>query len=392
MKNNRFLSLLKVNRLTVAVLFCCTALFAIMYFYANRQYEQTALEESDSYRKYEKAKVVSVLEDTSEKDPDFENKYVGNQTLELLVESGEYQGVTVSATNYLGALYGSSMKAGDSVIIVISVAEDEISAVVVYEYNRILPMVFIIALFFGFTIWVGGKRGALSLAGLTITICTLFFVLIPLLMAGFPTLPTVFLTCVYVAVFSFALIGGVSKKTVCATLGTVLGIGVAVVFGLLSQWLLRVDGMRMGDYVDALLQLKKAGLGIRLSGLLLGGVIISSLGAVMDVAMSISSSLSELIEVNPQLTKKEIWRSGMNIGRDMIGTMTNTLILAFVGSSFLLVIYLWSLELPFYELFSSSMVACELIHGIASSIGIVLSVPFTVFIGTIFLYNSSTKC
>ena len=387
MKKNRFLSWLKVNRLTVAVLLFCTALFAVMYIYANGRYEKAALSKQDSYRVYETARVLSILSDDSEKSVDFENKYIGSQSVQIEITSGDYKGLTMAATNYLGALYGSHLKAGDSIIVVISIEENEVSNVVVYEYNRLTPILFLIALFFLVTIWIGGKKGAQSLLGLVITILCLIFILIPLLMTGAPTLPTVFAICLYVALFSFTLIGGITKKTLCAMLGTVFGIGLPILFGMLAQKMLRVDGMRMGDYVDALLQLKKAGMEIKLSGLLLGGMIISALGAVMDVAMSISSALWEITSVNPDLTRKEIWKSGMNIGRDMIGTMTNTLILAFVGSSFLLVIYLWSLELPFYELFSSSLVATELIHGIASSMGIIFSVPFTVFIGTRMFYQ-----
>lgn len=119
-------------------------------------------------------------------------------------------------------------------------------------------------------------------------------------------------------------------------------------------------------------------------------MIISTLGAVMDVAMSISSAMQELTSVNSSLTRQDLWKSGMNIGRDMIGTMTNTLILAFAGSSFLMVLYIYSLGVPVYELLSSTLVATELVHGIASSIGVIVSVPLTVLIGTCFYVNNSS--
>ncbi|MSS63500.1 YibE/F family protein [Velocimicrobium porci] len=388
MKKNRFLSWLKENWLTVAVLCICTALFAVMYSYANSQFEETvALSKQNSYRVYEKATVLKILSDDSEQREEFENKYVGSQSLQVKITSGEYKNQTMTANNYIGALYGSRLKVGDSIIVIIDIEQKEVNNVIVYEYNRSIPILILIFLFFLITIWVGGKKGAQSLIGLVITILSLVFILIPLLMIGFPTLLTVFLVCAYVALFSFTLLGGVTKKTVCAMFGTIFGIGLSIVFGLLAQEIFRVDGMRMGDYVDALLQLKKAGMKIQLSGLLIAGMMISALGAVMDVAMSISSALKELTTVNPNLTRKDIWKSGMNIGRDMIGTMTNTLILAFVGSSFLMVIYLWSLELPFYELINSSLIATEIIHGLASSMGIILSVPFTVLVGTCIFYQ-----
>ena len=106
-------------------------------------------------------------------------------------------------------------------------------------------------------------------------------------------------------------------------------------------------------------------------------------GAVMDVAMSISSALSELKAVNPELTRRDLWKSGRNIGRDMVGTMTNTLILAFLGSGFTLIIYLYSLDLPWHELMSSSYLALEVVSGVASAIGVILSVPVTTILGAV---------
>ena len=123
----------------------------------------------------------------------------------------------------------------------------------------------------------------------------------------------------------------------------------AMLFGLLSQQLLHLDGLRATD-AEALLQLRQTGTPVHIRGLLVAGVIISALGAVMDVAMSISSALSELKTVNPELTTRGLWKSGMNIGRDMVGTMTNTLILAILGSSTVLILYMYSLSLSWHQL------------------------------------------
>ena len=111
----------------------------------------------------------------------------------------------------------------------------------------------------------------------------------------------------------------------------------------------------------------------------------------MDVAMSISSALSEIHTVDPTLGKKELFRSGMNIGRDMVGTMTNTLILAFIGSSLALVIYLYSLGLEVHQLYSSAYVSIEVVSGIASSIGVILSVPITALISSVILADGKKQ-
>ena len=127
---------------------------------------------------------------------------------------------------------------------------------------------------------------------------------------------------------------------------------------------------------------------IGLRGLLVGGIVISTLGAVMDVGMSISSALTEVHTANPAYGRKELFRSGMNIGRDMVGTMTNTLILAFFGSSFVLILYLYSLGLSRHQLLSSAYLAWEVISGISSSIGVILSVPITALVSSVLLAKS----
>ena len=162
-------------------------------------------------------------------------------------------------------------------------------------------------------------------------------------------------------------------------LGVIAGTALALFFGLAAQWLCRVDGLRTED-VEPLLQLRQTGIPIGLTGLLVGGVVISALGAVMDVAMGIASSLTEVYAADSTMTRRELFRSGMNIGRDMVGTMTNTLILAFLGSSFVLILYLYSMNLAFHQLLSSAFLATEVISSVSSSIGVILSIPLTAVI------------
>ena len=138
------------------------------------------------------------------------------------------------------------------------------------------------------------------------------------------------------------------------------------------------------------MQLRQTGTPVHIRGLLVAGVIISALGAVMDVAMSIASAQSELKKVDPDLSARALWRSGMNIGRDMVGTMTNTLILAILGSGMVLILYLYSLDLSWYQLMASSYIAIELISSVSSAIGVILAVPLTNAAGAL-LYTARAK-
>lgn len=374
------MNLKRKRLLTLLVLTICTICLAVLAIIGNTGEEEIIGGSNQST--YEKAVVVSILEENVEQVEKYEGKYVGKQELLIHINTGQFKGLDLSAPNYLGALYGTRLDVGDKLVVGIYVENGEIKDIGVYDYDKSIPLLIIIGIFIAVTVLIGGRKGVRSIIGLAATIVAMLFILLPLLMKGAPTILTSFIICILMAVFSYTVLDGISKKTILAICGTTIGLLLAVLFGLIAQKMVRIDGMRMGDYVDALLQLKMGGSKLRLSGMLIGGMVISALGAVMDVAMSISSAMSELVAINGNLSRKQLIKSGMNIGRDMIGTMTNTLILAFVGSSFLLVIYIYTLGVPVYELLSSNLVATEIIHGIASSMGVVVSVPATVLIGS----------
>lgn len=336
-------------------------------------------DEPENRADYESASVDQILSDSTEKDPASDNGYRGEQLLLVTVRSGDYKGQQMQVYNYVGPLYGGPLKVGDRATVLISTYSDGTVNATVYEFDRLLPLCIVLVLFIAAAVAVGGRTGVKSLVALAVTLVCLFGVLLPSLMKGANTLLMTFIVCAYVAVVSLTIVGGVRKKTVCAMLGAVAGTALALLFGLLAQGLTRIDGLRIDD-VEPLLQLRQTGTPIGLRGLLVGGIVISALGAVMDVTMGIASSLSEVHAANPELSRRELFRSGMNIGRDMVGTMTNTLILAFLGSGFTLILYLYSLGLSPRQLLSSAYVSLEVVSGIASSVGVILSIPLTALI------------
>lgn len=127
---------------------------------------------------------------------------------------------------------------------------------------------------------------------------------------------------------------------------------------------------------------------IQIGGLLFAGILISSLGAVMDVGMSVSSTINEIHEKNPLLSRNELFKSGINVDRDMMGTMSNTLILAFVGGSIITLIINYAYDLPFNQMINSFSIGIEIMQGISGSLGIILTVPFTSFVTSRLLKRS----
>lgn len=366
---------MKKHWISAGVLLLVLAVLAGLFAAAHPRTEPEA--ESAEYMEYENAVVEQILSDSTESDPVSEDHFRGNQTLIVRVKTGRYAGQQMMADNTVGPIYGAPMAVGDGVTVGLSTYEDGTVRCYVYEFDRFPGLLLVIGAFLLVTVLVGGRVGVKSLVSLGLTVAALIFVLLPLLLAGWPTIPTTFLVSVLVTAATFVILGGVDKKTVCACLGTLAGILLATVFGLMAQSLLRIDGYRQ-EYAEALLQLRQTGeSGIGISGLVTAGVIVSALGAVMDVAMSISSAIQELTRVNDSLTARDLFKSGMNIGRDMVGTMTNTLILAILGSGLTLIVYIYSLGLQPWQLFSSAYMSLEAISAVASSIGVMLAVPLT---------------
>ena len=361
--------------ISLLVLAVVTAMLAGLFVVAHPKTQPGP--QAEEYMEYENAVVEQILTDSTEQDPVSENHYRGNQNLIVRVETGQYAGQQMMADNTVGPIYGTPMAVGDRVTVGLSTYADGTVRCYVYEYDRFPGLLLVIAAFLLVTVLVGGKVGLKSLVSLGLTVAALIFILLPLLLRGWPTIPTTFLISVLVTAATFVILGGVDKKTVCACLGTLAGIALATAFGLIAQSILRIDGYRQ-EYAEALLQLRQTEESmIGITGLVTAGVIVSALGAVMDVAMSISSAIQELIRVNPDLTAKDLMKSGMNIGRDMVGTMTNTLILAILGSGLTLVVYIYSLSLQPWQLLSSSYMSLEAISAVASSIGVMLAVPLT---------------
>ena len=361
--------------ISAAVLAVVTAMLACLFLVAHPKEEPGPA--ASEYMEYENAVVEQILSDSTESDPVSENHYRGNQNLIVLVKTGQYAGQQMMADNTVGPMYGTPLAVGDRVTVGLSTYADGTVRCYVYEYNRFPGLLMVLGAFLLVTVLVGGKVGAKSLLSLGLTVAALIFILLPLLLRGWPTIPTTFLISVLVTAATFVILGGVDKKTVCACLGTLAGIALATLFGLMAQSWLRIDGYRQ-EYAEALLQLRQTEESmIGITGLVTAGVIVSALGAVMDVAMSISSAIRELTRVNDSLTARELFKSGMNIGRDMVGTMTNTLILAILGSGLTLVVYIYSLGLQPWQLLSSSYMSLEAVSAVASSIGVMLAVPLT---------------
>lgn len=374
------LSRKKVVRYLIYLLFVCV--FAVFVFKLN-QVEKTELVVRTG-QTFEKAEVTEILQDNL----DSNGTRVGEQKVRVKMLTGARKGEELDITSSSGYLFGAACKVGMKVIVMQSVA-GETTIASVYSQDREW-VIYIFALLYLLALCViGGKQGIKGCLGLIFTFFCVIFVYLPLVYLRFSPFWAAVFICFLTTLVTMYLIGGPTKKTCAATLGTLAG----VVLAGLSAWCFRcfskasgISGYNVSD-IETLMTLWNTNR-IQIGGLLFSGLLISCLGAVMDVAMSISSAIDEIYKQNTSLTRKELFKAGMRVGRDMMGTDSNTLILAFAGSSVSTLLLDYAYDLPYQQIINSNNIGIAIMQGLAGSFGIVLSVPLTVLICTVLFHKN----
>lgn len=371
------LSRKKVVRYLIYLLFVCV--FAVFVFKLN-QVEKTELVVRTG-QTFEKAEVTEILQDNL----DSNGTRVGEQKVRVKMLTGARKGEELDITSSSGYLFGAACKVGMKVIVMQSVA-GETTIASVYSQDREW-VIYIFALLYLLALCViGGKQGIKGCLGLIFTFFCVIFVYLPLVYLRFSPFWAAVFICFLTTLVTMYLIGGPTKKTCTATLGTLAG----VVLAGLSAWCFSkasgISGYNVSD-IETLMTLWNTNR-IQVGGLLFSGLLISCLGAVMDVAMSISSAIDEIYKQNNSLTRKELFKAGMRVGRDMMGTDSNTLILAFAGSSVSTLLLDYAYDLPYQQIINSNNIGIAIMQGLAGSFGIVLSVPLTVLICTVLFHKN----
>ena len=344
----------------------------------NRTEEEQT--ESDASRMvYASAEVTAVLADNAQEDfQNAEGRRVGDQELEIRILSGDHKDEIMTVTNYMSALFNVDVDQGDRIIVRIMTDEDGSYYASVFNYDRGIVLGAFLLIFFALLAILGGKKGIGALAGLLLTLGCIWFILIPCLIRGVPAIPVTIGVSAVSAAAGLIFLNGYSKKTLCAVCGCVGGVLAAGIAAAAVGTLSPMNGFNMQEAENLILY--GADRGLKVSGLLVCGVLISALGAVMDVALGIASSVWEMKEQNPDASAKSLFRSGMQIGKDAMGTMANTLILAFAGSSLNMLILVQTYDIPFLQLINTDSIALEVVQSVAGSVGILLTVPLVAFI------------
>lgn len=357
-------------------------LLFIFFLYSFNQGTQISFRQQGgiSYVRYEKAKILSIVNESLEKDETISGLYRGSQELEVEILSGEHKGEIHVVKNYLSNLFNVYGKPGMNIIVCVDTANPQMYLVTVYNYNRSPVLYGFILLFLGALWGIGGKKGFQSMVGIILTCVCIIFLLIPMLYRGYsPIFATIFVVGITTFITLF-LLNGWSSKTMSAILGTILGTGIAGIVSRIAGILARISGFHTEE-AEILIVIARD-YGMQIGDLLFSGILIASLGAVMDISMSIASSVYEVYRANPKYSKTELFRAGLHVGQDMMGTMSNTLILAFAGTSLNTMILIYSYNVPYNQLINMNMLGIEVVQGLSGSLAVILTVPIIAFISS----------
>lgn len=325
---------------------------------------------------FEKGIVTEVLQDNIQED----GIRIGEQTVSVLMTSGVRKGTEVTMKSSAGYLFGAVCSPGMHIIVMQSVAgTSTVSSV--YARDRGSVLLIFAALYLFLLCAVGRGKGVRAAAGLLFTFACIVYLMIPLIYLGISPVISAVLICTVTTAATFYMLGGICRKTEVATAGTVAGVVMSGITAAVFAAVSGIGGWNVSN-IESLQTLWEV-CGVRVGGLLFAGILISSLGAVMDVAMSISSAMEEICKQNPAVTRKELFAAGMRIGSDMMGTDSNTLILAFAGSEISVLILNYAYDLPLLQILNSNNIGIAVMQGLSGSFGIVLCVPLTVLIASV---------
>jgi len=335
----------------------------------------TASKEEVRYR----GKVLEVIsEEKQEIEGGLESRL---QILKVRITNGPFKGEIIEVNNLLevDSPYNIEVSEGDQIFILhefdseANIVNSYITGTVKDKYLIIITVLFTILL-----IIIGKFKGVRAAIALSITAVAIIKILLPMILKGYnPILISVALG-IALTIITLLIISGIKRKTLSAIIGTSSGILIGGVLALIFGNLSNLTGLS-GEEARMLAYIPQD-ISFDYRGILFAGIILASLGAVMDVSLSISSSMFEIAKADPAIKKNNLISAGMNVGRDIIGTMSNTLILVYIGSALPLMLLFLAYDISFVEIINKDIIASEIIRALSGSIGLIAAIPITVFI------------
>ena len=302
----------------------------------------------------------------------------GEQRCTLEVLDGIFKGRTVEGVNMLnGSLEQDKLFVpGDKALVVISYDGDEVLSVTMTDHDRSTGELVLAALFILLLVAFAGRTGVRAVLSFVVTVLCLWKILVPLYLKGYNPIWVGLLVTLLLTVLIIALVYGFDRRCLAAVSGSFLGVLVTCVLGLVFTDLFKIHGAVMA-YSESLLYSGYQDLS--LTQIFMAAIFIGASGAIMDLSVDITSAVYEVVEKRPDLSWREAAKSGMNVGRSAMGTMTTTLLFAYSGGYIALLMVFMAQGTPVEHILNYKYVASELIHTVVGSIGLVTVAPFTAF-------------
>lgn len=385
--NNNQLMISKIQEETLKKLIniaLILILIAIYIFYKNVDFGEVRWDNKNVH--YVKAKVLEVLEEDLSKKYNYLN--VGSQKLKVKILEGKEAGEEKIIDNTLFNTSSILAKKGTRIILLIDSPEGVEPYYTVYNYDRSIAIAIYIALFILLLYAVGKKNGLKSALALIISIYIIALYMLPSIYIGRPIILVTLVTILLASIYSAVIIFGYSLIGLVNIISIVISFIIVAVLSYLVLITAHLTGFVDPNAEGLFYIVEKTGM--QLQYLFFAGITISTYGAAKDVSVSISSALLEIKTLNKKLGANDLFKSGMNIGKDIIATMVDTLIFAFIGSSLTTVLSLMSYGVQFNQLISSNFFSMELANGLIATSVVVMMVPISAYISSI-VYNIEDK-
>ncbi|MCQ2743888.1 MAG: YibE/F family protein [bacterium] len=308
------------------------------------------------------------------------------QTAEIKLLEGTEKGAVISIDNMLtgNPYYDIKLKKGVKVVLHVESGDDDITYSI-EDIKRSDTLIWLSLLFCSLLIYVGKKKGIFSLVSIILTCILIYFLLIPMILIGINPVLASIIICVLSTAITMYLVGGFNQKSTSATIGCSLSLVFAGLLSFVAVNTAHLTGLSNENEIF----LYSAHPELNFVAITISMIILATLGAVMDVGMSIASTINEIYSVDNTKTVKELFICGMNVGRDIIGTMANTLILVYLGGS--LPLLLLASNIDFQKFINLNQVVTEITSAIIGSSAIVICVPITAFIASELVKNIPQK-
>ncbi|MCI7263128.1 MAG: YibE/F family protein [Clostridiaceae bacterium] len=308
----------------------------------------------------------------------------GEQTCTLLIENGRFQGRRLEGVNFLsGSLEKDKIyKTGDKALLTISYQGEEIRSVVMSDHYRLTKEIVLLLIFAVFLVLFAGKNGFQAILSFLITILTIWKILVPCYLKGYsPVWVGIFITAFLTLMIIF-FVYGMDRRTVAATSGALLGVVTTCILGILFTDLFQIHGAIMPNAESLLYSGYQH---LNLTAIFMSSIFIGASGAMMDLSVDITSAIAEIVAKKPDISRLEAIRSGINVGRAAMGTMTTTLLLAYSGGYISLLMVFMAQGTPIDHILNYKYVASEILDTVVGSFGLVTVAPFTAVMAGILL-------